>query len=123
MAGTLVRQRTLTRPEHLVLPFLQCLKGPHAMYYLPYLTRLCITPTDRDLVALPMLGAVPYRSRPLFYRQLTKEIMGSPSASLPVPGWAHFTLSAGCLSPYENTERIGSSLFYTLTPVRLVDIV
>ena len=49
--------------------------------------------------ALPMPGMVPYSSRSLFYRQLTKEIMGSPSASLPVPGWANFTLSVGCLSP------------------------
>ena len=48
--------------------------------------------------ALPMLGTVPYRSRPLFYRKLTREIMGSPSANL--PGWANFTLSVECLSPY-----------------------
>ena len=45
-----------------------------------------------------MPGTVPYRSRPLFYRKLTKEIMGSPSASL--PGLANFTLSVECLSPY-----------------------
>ena len=47
-----------------------------------------------------MPGMVPCCSRPVFYRQLTTEIMGSPSVSLLVPGLANYTLLVGCLSPY-----------------------
>ena len=41
-----------------------------------------------------------YHFRPLCYRQLAKEITGSPPASLTVPGWANFTFPLSCLFPY-----------------------